>query len=249
MAVKARRALVSTSDRTALAEFVIGLDSLGIQIVSTGGTGAYIREAGIDVTDVADITGFPEIMDGRIKTLHPRIHGGLLAVRDNPAHMATIAEHDIEPIDLVCVNLYDGKLHHLGDAMLKNQAHFDVEDPASLTALLLGVGSGVAVSFASLPVTIGILLFSMVLYWHESHYMSLSAIVARTNSEFAQRLSQDATIHAYDCHTIATAPHPSKHGHTQRFVKPLEECLAKKTKDMHRLQQGIVPAIPVMPKK
>ena len=155
----------------------------------------------------------------------------------------------MEKDDLVCVNLYDGKLHHLGDAMLKNQAHFDVEDPASLTALLLGVGSGVAVSFASLPVTIGILLFSMVLYWHESHYMSLSAIVARTNSEFARRLSQDATIHAYDCHTIATAPHPSKHGHTQRFVKPLEECLAKKTKDMHRLQQGIVPAIPVMPPK
>ena len=106
MAVKARRALVSTSDRTALAEFVIGLDGLGIQIISTGGTGAYIREAGIDVTDVADVTGFPEIMDGRIKTLHPRLHGGLLAVRDNPDHMATIAEHDIEPIDLVCVNLY-----------------------------------------------------------------------------------------------------------------------------------------------
>jgi len=106
MAVKVRRALVSTSDRTALAEFVIGLDNLGIQIISTGGTGAYIREAGIDVTDVADVTGFPEIMDGRIKTLHPRIHGGLLAVRDNPDHMATIAEHDIEPIDLVCVNLY-----------------------------------------------------------------------------------------------------------------------------------------------
>ena len=155
----------------------------------------------------------------------------------------------IEKDDLVCVNLYDGKLHHLGDAMLKNQEHFDVEDPASLTALLLGVGSGVAVSFASLPATIGILLFSITLYWHESHYMSLSAIVARTNSNFAQRLSQDATMHAYDCHKIITAPHPLKPGHTQRFVEPLEECLAKKTTDMHRLQQGIVPAIPVMPPK
>ena len=106
MAVKARRALVSTSDRTALPEFVLGLDDLGIQIISTGGTGAFIREAGIDVTDVADVTGFPEIMDGRVKTLHPRIHGGFLAVRDNPEHMATIAEHGIEPIDIVCVNLY-----------------------------------------------------------------------------------------------------------------------------------------------
>jgi phosphoribosylaminoimidazolecarboxamide formyltransferase/IMP cyclohydrolase len=106
MSVRARRALVSTSDRTALPQFVLGLDDLGIQIISTGGTAAFIREAGIDVTEVADITGFPEIMDGRVKTLHPCIHGGLLAVRSNAEHMATIAEHGIEPIDIVCVNLY-----------------------------------------------------------------------------------------------------------------------------------------------
>ena len=97
---------MSTSDRTALPEFVLGLDSLRIEIISTGGTGAFIRQVGIDVTDVADVTGFPEIMNGRVKTLHPRIHGGLLAVRSNREHMATITEHDIEPIDIVCVNLY-----------------------------------------------------------------------------------------------------------------------------------------------
>ena len=103
---KARRALISTADRTALPEFALGLDNLGIEILSTGGTGAYIRELEITVTEVAEVTGFPEIMDGRVKTLHPRIHGGLLAVRSNAEHMSTIAEHGIEPIDIVCVNLY-----------------------------------------------------------------------------------------------------------------------------------------------
>ena len=103
---KARRALISTSDRTALPEFALGLDNLGIEILSTGETGAYIRELEITVTEVAEVTGFPEIMDGRVKTLHPRIHGGLLAVRSNAEHMSTIAEHGIEPIDIVCVNLY-----------------------------------------------------------------------------------------------------------------------------------------------
>ena len=106
MTTKARRALISASDKTALAEFALGLDNLGIEILSTGGTGAYIRELEIKVADVADVTGFPEIMDGRVKTLHPGIHGGLLAVRSNAQHMATIAEHGIEPIDIVCVNLY-----------------------------------------------------------------------------------------------------------------------------------------------
>jgi phosphoribosylaminoimidazolecarboxamide formyltransferase / IMP cyclohydrolase len=105
-AVPIRRALISVSDKTGVAEFARGLADLGVEIVSTGGTAAALREAGIEVRDVADLTGSPEILDGRVKTLHPRLHAGLLAVRDDPEHQATLEAEGIEPIDLVCVNLY-----------------------------------------------------------------------------------------------------------------------------------------------
>jgi phosphoribosylaminoimidazolecarboxamide formyltransferase/IMP cyclohydrolase len=102
----ARRALLSVSDKTGLAELARGLAGLGIEVVSTGGTLAHLREAGIAATAVAAVTGFPEILDGRVKTLHPRIHGGILADRSSAAHLAVLAEHGIERIDLVVVNLY-----------------------------------------------------------------------------------------------------------------------------------------------
>jgi phosphoribosylaminoimidazolecarboxamide formyltransferase / IMP cyclohydrolase len=104
--VRVRRALISVSDKTGVVDFARGLESLGVEIVSTGGTGAALREAGIEVRDVSDLTGSPEILGGRVKTLNPRIHAGLLAVRDDPEHMKVLAEEGIEPIDLVCVNLY-----------------------------------------------------------------------------------------------------------------------------------------------
>ncbi|KAB2968879.1 MAG: bifunctional phosphoribosylaminoimidazolecarboxamide formyltransferase/IMP cyclohydrolase [Thermoanaerobaculia bacterium] len=102
----ARRALLSVSDKSGLAEFARGLAGLGIELVSTGGTAAHLREAGLEVTLVSAVTGAPEILDGRVKTLHPRIHGGLLADRGKPAHLAALAEHGIERIDVVAVNLY-----------------------------------------------------------------------------------------------------------------------------------------------
>src|SRR5215212_11192499 len=101
-----RRALLSVSDKTGLAEFARGLGRLGVELLSTGGTAAALREAGLEVRDVSDVTGFPEMLDGRVKTLHPRIHGGILAVRDNPEHARALAEHDLGPIDMVVVNLY-----------------------------------------------------------------------------------------------------------------------------------------------
>ena len=106
MPVRARRALISASDQSGLGDLVRALQDLDIKIISTGGTGNAIRQLGAPCTDVAQVTGFPEIMDGRVKTLHPRIHGGLLGLRDNPEHRATMAAHGIEPIDIVCVNLY-----------------------------------------------------------------------------------------------------------------------------------------------
>ena len=101
-----RRALLSVSDKTGLAEFAATLAAAGIQLLSTGGTAKMLREAGLDVTDVSAVTGFPEIMDGRVKTLHPKIHGGLLARRDNDSHIASMQAEAIEAIDLLVVNLY-----------------------------------------------------------------------------------------------------------------------------------------------
>ncbi|HEY5885445.1 MAG TPA: bifunctional phosphoribosylaminoimidazolecarboxamide formyltransferase/IMP cyclohydrolase [Pyrinomonadaceae bacterium] len=101
-----KRALISVSDKTGVVDFAKELKILGIEIISTGGTAKLLREAGINVRDVADVTGFPEMMDGRVKTLHPKIHGALLGLRDNPEHVAAMQQHGIEPIDMVVVNLY-----------------------------------------------------------------------------------------------------------------------------------------------
>lgn len=101
-----RRALLSVSDKTGLVAFARGLEAAGVALVSTGGTANAMREAGLIVQDVSEITGFPEMMDGRVKTLHPNIHGGLLALRDRQSHLAALAAHDISPIDLLVVNLY-----------------------------------------------------------------------------------------------------------------------------------------------
>jgi phosphoribosylaminoimidazolecarboxamide formyltransferase / IMP cyclohydrolase len=101
-----KRALISVSDKTGIIDFARELKHFNVEIISTGGTAKALRDAGIDVRDISDVTGFPEMMDGRVKTLHPRVHGGLLALRDNPDHVAAMHEHGIEPIDMVVVNLY-----------------------------------------------------------------------------------------------------------------------------------------------
>ena len=104
--VPVRRALLSVSDKAGLADLATALVRHGVELVSTGGTAKALRDAGHNVLDVADLTGFPEMMDGRVKTLHPAVHGGILAVRDDAAHVAAMDEHGIGAIDLVIVNLY-----------------------------------------------------------------------------------------------------------------------------------------------
>ncbi len=103
---KIKRALVSVSDKSGILEFCQGLSNLGIEIVSTGGTSKLLKDNNVPVMDVSEVTGFPEMMNGRVKTLHPKIHGGILAVRDNPEHVTAMQEHDITGIDMVVVNLY-----------------------------------------------------------------------------------------------------------------------------------------------
>jgi phosphoribosylaminoimidazolecarboxamide formyltransferase/IMP cyclohydrolase len=104
--VRVARALLSVSDKTGIAEFARGLVELGIEIVSTGGTAGALEDAGVPVRSITDLTGFPEIMDGRVKTLHPKLYAGLLALRSDEAHIKAADEHEIEFVDLVCVNLY-----------------------------------------------------------------------------------------------------------------------------------------------
>jgi phosphoribosylaminoimidazolecarboxamide formyltransferase / IMP cyclohydrolase len=154
--VPVRRALISLSDKSGLEELARGLAKHKVEIVSTGGTAAKLRETGAKVRDISDLTGFPEMMDGRVKTLHPKVHGGLLGVRDNPEHAAAMEEHRIAPIDLVVVNLYpflntvmsgadrDTIIENIdigGPSMVrsaaKNHAHVAiVTDPADYAALL-----------------------------------------------------------------------------------------------------------------
>src|SRR6187549_1971305 len=104
--IKIRRALISVSDKTGVVDFARALPPLGIEILSTGGTAQLLKLNGIAVTEVADYTGFPEMMEGRVKTLHPKVHGGILARRDKPDHLRSMEEHGIPPIDMVVVNLY-----------------------------------------------------------------------------------------------------------------------------------------------
>ena len=101
-----KRALISVSDKTGIIDFARELKDFNVEIISTGGTARALRDAGLEVRDISDVTGFPEMMDGRVKTLHPRVHGGLLALRDNAEHVAAMQDHGIEPIDMVVVNLY-----------------------------------------------------------------------------------------------------------------------------------------------
>ena len=129
--MKIQRALLSVSDKSGLLDFARSLVNAGVELLSTGGTAKAIREAGLPVIDVADFTGFPEILDGRVKTLHPKVHAGILARRDLPAHAATMREHDMPYIDLVCVNLYPfvatvSKPHTLDEAI----ENIDIGGPA-----------------------------------------------------------------------------------------------------------------------
>ena len=101
-----QRAILSVTDKTGLVEFANKLLGMGVELISTGGTAKLLRENGVAVKDISDLTGFPEMLDGRVKTLHPKVHGGILHIRGNPAHRSAVAEHGIQPIDMVVVNLY-----------------------------------------------------------------------------------------------------------------------------------------------
>ncbi len=133
--VGVRRALISVSDKAGLADFAAALSRLGVQLISTGGSAKVIAESGTPVTDVAALTGFPEIMDGRVKTLHPRVHGGLLGIRDDAEHAAAMERHEIPAIDLLVVNLYPFEaVRFAGAAYAATVENIDIGGPAMVRA-------------------------------------------------------------------------------------------------------------------
>ena len=131
---KIRRALISVSDKSGIVDFARALKSLDVEIISTGGTARALREAGVEVRDVSDVTGFPEMMDGRVKTLHPKIHGGLLGIRDNPEHQVAMRDQGIHPIDMVVVNLYPFEETIARDGVTLDEAieQIDIGGPAMI---------------------------------------------------------------------------------------------------------------------
>ena len=131
-----KRALISVSDKTGLVELARPLQALGIELISTGGTAAALQAAGLNVTSVSDLTGYPECLDGRVKTLHPKIHGGILAIRSNPEHMEKLAELEIRTIDLVIINLYPFKttIQKQGVTLEECIENIDIGGPGMLRA-------------------------------------------------------------------------------------------------------------------
>ena len=131
-----KRALISVSDKKGIVEMAKRLQKNGVEIISTGGTAKTLKDAGVEVVNISDITGFPECLDGRVKTLHPKVHAGLLAIRDNKEHMRQIGELGIEPIDLVVINLYPFKQTILKDDVRLEEAieNIDIGGPTMLRA-------------------------------------------------------------------------------------------------------------------
>ena len=131
-----KRALISVSDKTGIVDFARRLHEFGVEIISTGGTMKALQTAGIPVTYVSEVTGFPEIMDGRVKTLNPLIHGGILAIRDNPEHVQAMKDHNIKPIDMVVVNLYPFKQTIAKPGVTLDEAieNIDIGGPAMIRA-------------------------------------------------------------------------------------------------------------------
>ncbi|HEY0099276.1 MAG TPA: bifunctional phosphoribosylaminoimidazolecarboxamide formyltransferase/IMP cyclohydrolase [Pyrinomonadaceae bacterium] len=188
-----RRALLSVSDKTNLVEFARALSRFGVELLSTGGTAKALREAGVEVRDVSEVTGFPEMLDGRVKTLHPRIHGGLLAVRDNHEHMSALGEHGIEPIDMVVINLYPFRqtIAREGVTLAEAIEQIDIGGPAMVRSA--------AKNYTDVAVVTSPEMYERVLSELEEHK---GALTLNTRAHFAAQAfgstaHYDAAIWAY----------------------------------------------------
>ncbi|MDZ7628584.1 MAG: bifunctional phosphoribosylaminoimidazolecarboxamide formyltransferase/IMP cyclohydrolase [Parvularculaceae bacterium] len=182
-----RRALISVSDKTGLEDFARRLSRASVEIVSTGGTAAALRQAGLAVRDVSELTGFPEMMDGRVKTLHPKVHGGLLALRNNAAHVAAMAAHGIAPIDLLVVNLYPFEATVATGADVETTIeNIDIGGPAMIRAA--------AKNHASVGVVVDVEDYACVADEIERGGLSLATRKRLAAAAFARTAAYDAAI-------------------------------------------------------
>ncbi len=199
---KIQRAILSVTDKTGLVEFARELSGLGVELISTGGTAKLLRDSGISVKDISDLTGFPEMLDGRVKTLHPKVHGGILHRRENASHRAAVAEHGIQPIDMVVVNLYAFE-----KTAAKPGVHFeelieniDIGGPSMIRSA--------AKNFQDVAVVTS-----------PTDYASIAAELAKSGGELSSatkwRLAQRAfaTTAAYDSAIASTLERVSANGH------------------------------------
>ena len=197
------RALISVSDKTGVVEFARGLRALGWEVIATGGTMKLLRDSGVETINISDVTGFPEICDGRVKTLHPKVHGGLLARRDDPEHLKALKENGIEFIDLVCVNLYpfrqtiarpgvkmEDAIENIdigGPSMLRSAAKNWAEvtvvcDPADYATVLAEIGAGGNTEKATR------LKLSAKAYTHTAQYDAMIATYMRAQAGLNEKL-------------------------------------------------------------
>lgn len=190
---KIRRVLISVSDKSGIADFARELKSFDVEIVSTGGTAKALREAGVEVRDVSDVTGFPEMMDGRVKTLHPKIHGGLLGIRDNPEHQMAMHDQGIDPIDMVVVNLYPFEETIARDGVTIEEAieQIDIGGPAMIRSA--------AKNFNDVAVVVTPVLYPTVMDELKSYQGALSLKTRAHLSQiaFTQTANYDRAITDY----------------------------------------------------
>ena len=202
--MKAKRALISVSDKTGVVEFARALTALGIEIVSTGGTMKSLQEAGIPVIYISDVTGFPEMMDGRVKTLNPYIHGGILAVRDNPEHAAAMQEHGICPIDLVVVNLYPFRQTIAKPGVTQEDAveNIDIGGPAMVRSA--------AKNFRYVSVVVNPARYDSVLdELRQQGEVTLATRMALVREAFTHTAEYDAAISRYFSQQTGEGEYPS----------------------------------------
>ncbi len=235
-----RRALISVSDKTGVVDFARVLADKGVQILSTGGTAKALRDAGVAVTDVSDYTGFPEIMEGRVKTLHPKVHGGLLGRRDVPEHMAAMEQHGIEPIDLVAVNLYPFEatiakdncsyadaIENIdigGPTMLRSAAknHNDVTvivDPEDYDAVLSELAESDAVSVATNR------RLARKVFEHTAHYDAVISAYLASQQEDGDKFPKVLSLTYDKVQSLRYGENPHQQGAFYRDPIQTEPCV------------------------
>ncbi len=227
---KIRRALLSVSDKTGIVEFARELARFEVEIISTGGTASALRDAGISVRDISDVTGFPELMDGRVKTLHPKIHGGLLALRDDQTHVAAMQEHQIEPIDLVVVNLYpfEQTIAREGSTLEEAIEQIDIGGPAMIRSA--------AKNFRDVAVVTSPELYERVLEELEKQNGSLSF---ETRGQLARLAYMRTALYDTAVFSYLRSQLPAEDLTSWQFFPPIPTLVAAMQSYMNLFSEGV----------